>query len=53
MRSAQNLRSSRDKTSTGEWMYLVGTLIVLDGIPSLVRCIAVASVVPPPPTLSW
>ena len=45
--------SAISRTSTGEWMYRVAMLTVPVGIPSFVRCIEVASVVPPEPTPSW
>lgn len=45
--------SAVSRTSTGEWMYRVAMLTVPVGIPSFVRCIEVASVVPPEPTPSW
>jgi hypothetical protein len=42
--------SRMSSTSTGEWMYRVGGLMVVLGMPPFVRWIAVASVVPPVPT---
>ena len=45
--------SCMSSTSTGEWMYRVGGLMVVLGMPPLVRWIAVASVVPPVPTSIW
>lgn len=41
------LRSDNLSTSEGEWTYLVGTEITAAGMPSLVRAMAEASVVPP------